>query len=395
MIFVLSVKSTVNCINQVVFKIKIAFLIGSLRQGGAERQIYETSKLLAKDENNKVSILFYEENNHYEFSKNNINLIKLESKGKSDRLFSLYKTVKQNEFDFVISFLEKTNLYLGIVGKFLYKRRRTIFIGSERNTRLIYSNSKKWQFISSIAYKGLDALIVNSNKAKKHISKTINYPNEKILLLRNLLNTDKFKPSDLLEHDLTLFSNLIDKDKNLFLVPARLHPQKNQHILIDTMKMLLHKDVNNIQFILAGDSKSTYAEKIKKNIEEEQLQKQFVFLDKVKNMENLYNLVDFVLLPSLYEGFPNAILEGMACGKICLSTDTSDIKEIIQDKKNGFIIVENNATSISKTITEVIKLSNAHKKEIEKKAFESVQKYGKENYTTNFYSILKHISQID
>ena len=60
-----------------------------------------------------------------------------------------------------------------------------------------------------------------------------------------------------------------------------------------------------------------------------------------------------------------------------------------------FIIEENTVTSISKTIIEVIELSNAHKKEIEEKAFKSVQKYGKENYNANFNSILKHISQID
>lgn len=53
----------------------------------------------------------------------------------------------------------------------------------------------------------------------------------------------------------------------------------------------------------------------------------------------LYNAADVVLLPSFYEGSPNAIKEAMACGTPIVCTDMGDCRERLSDSDStsGFI----------------------------------------------------------
>jgi glycosyltransferase involved in cell wall biosynthesis len=57
---------------------------------------------------------------------------------------------------------------------------------------------------------------------------------------------------------------------------------------------------------------------------------------------------DVVALFSNYEGFPNSICEGLACGKPVLCTNVSDVAKFVCHKFNGFLC---NADDYS-TITE-------------------------------------------
>jgi glycosyltransferase involved in cell wall biosynthesis len=49
-------------------------------------------------------------------------------------------------------------------------------------------------------------------------------------------------------------------------------------------------------------------------------------------------LCDAYLQPSLWEGLPNALLEAMACGCLCIASDAGGIPEVIDRSQNGFIV---------------------------------------------------------
>ncbi len=44
------------------------------------------------------------------------------------------------------------------------------------------------------------------------------------------------------------------------------------------------------------------------------------------------------ILPSRWEGMPNALLEGMACGMACVATRVSGSEDLIQDGENGLLV---------------------------------------------------------
>lgn len=65
------------------------------------------------------------------------------------------------------------------------------------------------------------------------------------------------------------------------------------------------------------------------------------FLGEITNeqsLNKLYNELHFIVLPSIYEGFPMVIMEAMACGVIPITTNLDGICEHIVSSYNGILI---------------------------------------------------------
>ncbi|HAV3554881.1 hypothetical protein BAX55_12465 [Acinetobacter baumannii] len=154
---------------------------------------------------------------------------------------------------------------------------------------------------------------------------------------------------------------------------GRNHKAKGIPYLFEVMSAF--KDDPRIEFRVAGKGLSL------KDKEVEDLSKKFVIgtnvtlLDAVKEMEAFYHGIDVLLMTSITEGFPNVLIEAMATGAICISTDVGDARYIINNSNN--IASIHDVSKLIKLISEYIDMNILIKRNISEEAYTHV----KNNYS--------------
>lgn len=114
---------------------------------------------------------------------------------------------------------------------------------------------------------------------------------------------------------------------------GRNHKAKGIPYLFEVMSAF--KDDPRIEFRVAGKGLSL------KDKEIQDLSKKFAIgvnvtlFDAVKEMEAFYHGIDVLLMTSITEGFPNVLIEAMATGAICISTNVGDASYIVDN--NGYV----------------------------------------------------------
>ena len=96
-------------------------------------------------------------------------------------------------------------------------------------------------------------------------------------------------------------------------------PQKNHEQLIDIFKAYHDKHHSTVLMLVGdGDLKCEIEHKVKKLGIEENV----IFTGNRNDIPELLSAADKFLLPSIYEGFPNALIEAEASGLYCVISDT-------------------------------------------------------------------------
>ena len=119
--------------------------------------------------------------------------------------------------------------------------------------------------------------------------------------------------------------------KRLCMVAA-IKPQKDHALALRVLRRLLERDPS-WRLICVGDelAKQFPGHKAQVMGERDRLQLE-PFVKFVGNRRDVLEIVassDLLLVTSLFEGFPNAVLEAMACGTAVVSTDYSDVRRIL------------------------------------------------------------------
>ena len=134
---------------------------------------------------------------------------------------------------------------------------------------------------------------------------------------------------------------------------GRLEAQKNQSLLIDAFSMIMDQ-FPDFRLIIYGEGK--LREKLENYIQQKGLQGR-VFLPGAKNgiQDCIKNAALFVL-SSDYEGIPNALIEAMAIGLPCVSTDCSPggARALIENEKNGLLVPCDDAEKLASAMNRML-----------------------------------------
>jgi len=186
----------------------------------------------------------------------------------------------------------------------------------------------------------------------------------------------------------------ISKKRNHDIVTVgRLESPKNQKLLIDSFNLIkdTYQDYN-LRIYGPGSLKET----LEKQIDTLQLNDRVFLMGNSDDVAR--DIIDacMFVLSSDYEGMPNALMEAMALGLPCISTDCpcGGPKYLIQNNENGVLVPVNDAEKMAEAMRKILN-DSAFAKKIGENAKTSIEKIRPEKVCAMWEEyILKNMKEI-
>ncbi|MBD7970572.1 glycosyltransferase [Paenibacillus gallinarum] len=312
-------------------KKNILLTVPNLDSGGAERVVSRISEILNEDYNVFIA-LFDGSVQMYECKGEVINLNLPAKKNMVNkllrivqRIYRLKKVKKQYKIDTSISFLETANI-INILSKHNEKTVISVrnYIKKERGNGLI---DKIYVFLIKILFNRADYIVPVSKLLGQSLQEDYKINRDKIKVVYNPYNVDEI--SSLSQYELEPRYKDFFTGENTVISIGRLSHQKGYWHLIKAFK-LVNEDLPSSKLVIIGQGPQE--EKIKSLIDEYELCDSVLLLGYQSNPFKYIKNSDLYVMTSLFEGFPNALVEAMACKKPVISTDCrSGPREILFD----------------------------------------------------------------
>lgn len=298
----------------------VYFLINSLAGGGAERVVVNLSKFLPI---RKIFLLErdvqYETNLPLEFISNH-------NKEKNPILKTLFiplyvKSLANaiNTGDLVVSFLERSN-FVNVLSKTLRPHKAVISVRiTEDEFRGLKSINKQ---LMKFFYPKADLVIAVSKGVAQYLEEKYKVPKDKLAIIYNPVDVEKIQ---------ALVKEPTEIDFNPYIITVgRLTEAKGQWFLLKVFKEV-KKMFPELKLLIFGDGElNSYLVNFSESIglktylwnrDRLMLDYDVYFMGFSKNPFKYISKAQAFLLTSLWEGFPNALIEALACGVCVISSD--------------------------------------------------------------------------
>ena len=185
------------------------------------------------------------------------------------------------------------------------------------------------------AYRSADMIVASTQAMKRDMEREFDLPSQRIVVIPNPVDLNLIR--NLSEEPVShpWFQQRERVNHPLVISMGRLEPQKGFKYLLEAFP----KVVAELDARLAILGRGSQMDKLKRLREKLGITSNVAFLDFQKNPYTYLADADLFVLSSLWEGFPNALVEAMACGVPVVSTDCpSGPREIITNGVNGLLV---------------------------------------------------------
>ncbi|MEM2806769.1 MAG: glycosyltransferase family 4 protein [Candidatus Bathyarchaeia archaeon] len=209
------------------------------------------------------------------------------------------------------------------------------FLELNANEKIVRSCNHILRFFEYRLLKRSDEIIAVSKYTKKELLENYDLNANKINVIYNGVNVDKFKPSsnkDKIKKELGL------NDDKIILYVGRLYCRKGLPTLLRAAPLILRK-FKDVKFVISGKGFGSEEDRFRAFADRLKVGKNITFIGYFpdEKLPKLYQAADIFVLPSVYENLPFALLEAMATALPVITTNVGGIPEVIQDGKNGLL----------------------------------------------------------
>jgi L-malate glycosyltransferase len=335
-------------------KINILHILQNSNIGGVQRQLLSLLKAYDRDlmnpmvccfkakgeigvqmEKSGFEVVDFHVERHYRFSPGIIR--------------RLYAVMKERDIHVVRAHKYSASLYGRIAAK---------LAGVPVVITSVHGNYRKdLRFERKIANKMLsrvtDRIVAMSESIRADIIKYDNIDPEKVLVIKNGVDTVLFSP---LANAGGIREKLALKDNETVIgFVGRLVPAKGLSYLISAFENV-KMELGHVKLLIVGSGH--LMEPLKVMVRDKGLSNDIIFLGERTDIPQLLGVMDLFVMPSIAEGLPNALLEAMAAARPVLVTCAGGMGEIIEDGVNGLVVPVGDMASLSGGLRKLVKDSS-------------------------------------
>lgn len=267
------------------------------------------------------------------------------------KFFTLYRIVKTENPDIIQSWMYHSDFIGFILAKLI--KIKYIFWGVH-STKLSFSTSSTLTIFlrkCCTIFSRFTTKIINcsATSIQEHIR--IGYKKEKFVYIPNGYDEEVFylNQSLSIRHEFGL-----TEDSIVIGLIARFNPEKDHLNFLQGLSEVKLR-FPEVRALLAGDGIDNENEYLRNIIKEYGLESNIIMVGLRSDLINIYNTIDFLVLSSVSEAFPNVVAEAMLCEKPCVVTDVGDAAKIIGD--TGFVVPIKNPERLSNAICKMMDMS--------------------------------------
>jgi len=133
------------------------------------------------------------------------------------------------------------------------------------------------------------------------------------------------------------------------LAVANLVPKKRHRLIVDALP-----ELSGVDLVIVGEGPERGA--IEARAREHRVSNRVRLLGHIPQgrLPEIYSAADLLVLPSRREGWPNVLLESMACGTPVVVSDFPGVDDIVAAPEAGRILDESTPSRLAETIREVL-----------------------------------------
>ena len=229
----------------------------------------------------------------------------------------LYNLVKHEKYQYVLRITSNSIGFYDL----LVAKRAGARICAARSSNSSDGGSLKIRVVNRVArllfLRYVDVMIAPSDLAAEYTFGKRMVKKGKVHFLKNAINLDEYSYSEESRNEVRKEFGLTDE----FLLGhiGRFSEQKNHKFLIDVFEKVASDD-SDAKLLLVGEGE--LKNEVETYVKSKGIQERVIFAGVRKDIAKLLSAMDVFVLPSLYEGMPNVIVEAQATGLPCLIADT-------------------------------------------------------------------------
>lgn len=338
-----------NSDKQMTNRDHIAVLLPSLSGGGAEKVLLNLSREICSKGRDLDLILLSESGPYADRIPKEANVISFHSERAITSIPELVRYLSNNEPDALLTSLQVPNI-VAILSKHISNSDTKIAVRVANVNSMSKNSSIKGKIIPYLVksiYPYADSVIAISGDVKDDVIK-YNVPKENISIIYNPSFSERIIR---LREKTPEHHGLFEDEIPVVLGVGRLTPQKDFQTLIRAFS-IVSKEVNAKLVILGEGEKK---EELVGLTEELDISDSVTFAGFVDNPYSYMYRSSVFVLPSLYEGFPNVLVEALACQCPIVATDCpGGSREILSDSTFGELVATQSPEELAERITMIL-----------------------------------------